>query len=82
MWGRMLELEKRKKGENVKAQGSVHLFALTFQVEAKFHFSRVPVYQDTIDNIVGVMYSKSLLRYLEMPEKLDTTQVRAARQPG
>lgn len=29
-----------------------------------FGFSRVPVYKDTLDNIVGVLYTKDLLQYL------------------
>eukprot|EP00188_Purpureofilum_apyrenoidigerum_P005832 Plantae.Rhodophyta-Purpureofilum_apyrenoidigerum.ctg8061.p1 GENE.Plantae.Rhodophyta-Purpureofilum_apyrenoidigerum.ctg8061~~Plantae.Rhodophyta-Purpureofilum_apyrenoidigerum.ctg8061.p1 ORF type:complete len:593 (+),score=122.34 Plantae.Rhodophyta-Purpureofilum_apyrenoidigerum.ctg8061:389-2167(+) len=45
------------------------------ETEAQHHFSRVPVYKDSIDNIVGVLHAKTLLRYLDDPDKLDTTTV-------
>lgn len=32
--------------------------------EAKHHYSRMPVYDGTVDNIIGVVLSKSLLKYL------------------
>jgi magnesium and cobalt exporter, CNNM family len=32
--------------------------------------SRVPVYEDTIDNIVGILYAKDVLRYLPNVEQL------------
>jgi CBS domain containing-hemolysin-like protein len=37
--------------------------------------SRVPVYEDTVDNIIGLVYAKDMLRYTscnEMPESLRT----------
>eukprot|EP00190_Bangiopsis_sp_CCMP1999_P007285 CAMPEP_0198722506 /NCGR_PEP_ID=MMETSP1475-20131203/213_1 /TAXON_ID= ORGANISM="Unidentified sp., Strain CCMP1999" /NCGR_SAMPLE_ID=MMETSP1475 /ASSEMBLY_ACC=CAM_ASM_001111 /LENGTH=529 /DNA_ID=CAMNT_0044483417 /DNA_START=276 /DNA_END=1865 /DNA_ORIENTATION=- len=45
------------------------------ELEKKHHFSRVPIFEDSVDNIVGVMYAKSLLRYLSSPEKLDEITV-------
>ena len=30
-------------------------------------FSRVPVYQETIDNVIGILYTKDLLPYLDRP---------------
>ena len=30
-------------------------------------FSRVPVYQETIDNVIGILYTKDLLPYLDKP---------------
>ena len=27
-------------------------------------YSRIPLYEETIDNVVGVLYAKDLLRYL------------------
>jgi magnesium and cobalt transporter len=41
--------------------------------------SRVPVYDGTIDNIVGVLYVKDLLRYLVTDEVIDITTI--ARKP-
>lgn len=35
------------------------------QLEAQFHYSRMPVYDETVDNIVGVAMTKSLLGFLK-----------------
>eukprot|EP00188_Purpureofilum_apyrenoidigerum_P001084 Plantae.Rhodophyta-Purpureofilum_apyrenoidigerum.ctg15567.p1 GENE.Plantae.Rhodophyta-Purpureofilum_apyrenoidigerum.ctg15567~~Plantae.Rhodophyta-Purpureofilum_apyrenoidigerum.ctg15567.p1 ORF type:complete len:561 (+),score=102.60 Plantae.Rhodophyta-Purpureofilum_apyrenoidigerum.ctg15567:88-1770(+) len=45
------------------------------ELEKEYHFSRVPIFKDTVDNIVGVMYAKSILRYLSSPGKLDEITV-------
>ena len=37
--------------------------------------SRVPVYQDTIDNVVGVLYAKDLLRYIYTEKKIDISSI-------
>lgn len=43
-------------------------------------FSRIPVYQDTIDNIIGILYVKDLLKYI--PEKTKKIPInRIARKP-
>ena len=43
-------------------------------------FSRIPVYQDTIDNITGILYVKDLLKYI--PEKTKKIPInRIARKP-
>lgn len=34
-------------------------------------FSRLPVYEDNIDNIVGILYAKDLIEYLSMPNHED-----------
>lgn len=34
----------------------------------KSKFSRMPVYKDTIDNIIGVIYSKDLIKYINQEE--------------
>jgi CBS domain containing-hemolysin-like protein len=44
----------------------------------KMGFSRYPVYQDTIDNIIGMMYAKDLLRVVEHPD--DFSLVRLLRK--
>jgi putative hemolysin len=36
-------------------------------------FSRIPVYKDTIDHIIGIVLSKDLLHYLDQPELLSQT---------
>lgn len=33
----------------------------------EYRFSRVPIYKDTIDNIVGILYAKELLKYINIP---------------
>jgi putative hemolysin len=62
---------------NVKQimQSRTHVTAFEQRVEftklladLTFHgFSRVPIYKETIDNIVGVLYSKDLLQYIDEP---------------
>jgi CBS domain containing-hemolysin-like protein len=42
--------------------------ALTALVESGH--SRVPVYEDTVDNIIGLLYAKDLLKYLLHPENV------------
>ena len=43
-------------------------------------FSRIPIYEDTIDNIVGVLYAKDILRFWGQPDdKLDIRKI--ARTP-
>ncbi len=39
-------------------------------------YSRLPVHQDTVDNIVGIVYSRDLLDYVDKPEKLKTVLVK------
>jgi CBS domain containing-hemolysin-like protein len=34
-------------------------------------YSRMPVYKETIDNIIGMVYTKDLLRMMNLKEKLD-----------
>jgi magnesium and cobalt transporter len=33
--------------------------------------SRVPVYEETIDNVIGVLYAKDLLKYMFRPEEIN-----------
>lgn len=51
--------------------------------EAKHHYSRMPVYDGTVDNIIGVVLSKSLLKYLhsEQPGALSDTLVSEIMDP-
>eukprot|EP00190_Bangiopsis_sp_CCMP1999_P004678 CAMPEP_0198727316 /NCGR_PEP_ID=MMETSP1475-20131203/4080_1 /TAXON_ID= ORGANISM="Unidentified sp., Strain CCMP1999" /NCGR_SAMPLE_ID=MMETSP1475 /ASSEMBLY_ACC=CAM_ASM_001111 /LENGTH=471 /DNA_ID=CAMNT_0044489339 /DNA_START=709 /DNA_END=2124 /DNA_ORIENTATION=+ len=45
------------------------------ETEAEHHFSRVPVYKGTVDNIIGVLHAKTLLRCLDDRDKLDSATV-------
>ena len=36
-----------------------------------FGFSRVPIYKETLDNIVGVLYTKDLLQYIDKPDSFN-----------
>ncbi len=46
--------------------------------------SRVPVYEESLDNIVGILYAKDLLSYLDpaSPGRADTIDVRALARPA
>jgi putative hemolysin len=53
--------------------------------ESKSHYSRMPVYDTSIDNIIGVVFAKSLLRYLnstDPPDVLDKTKVADIMDPA
>lgn len=39
------------------------------------HYSRLPVYEDSIDNVRGVVYTRDLLDFLSHPEDILTTSV-------
>ena len=39
------------------------------------HYSRLPVYEDSIDNVRGVVYTRDLLNYLGHPKDILTTSV-------
>lgn len=43
--------------------------------------SRIPVYEDTLDNIVGIFYTRDLLQYLYQSEQLSSTTVADCMQP-
>eukprot|EP00180_Rhodochaete_pulchella_P003160 Plantae.Rhodophyta-Rhodochaete_pulchella.ctg5201.p1 GENE.Plantae.Rhodophyta-Rhodochaete_pulchella.ctg5201~~Plantae.Rhodophyta-Rhodochaete_pulchella.ctg5201.p1 ORF type:complete len:426 (+),score=81.11 Plantae.Rhodophyta-Rhodochaete_pulchella.ctg5201:71-1279(+) len=45
------------------------------RAEEVTHFSRLPIYEDSIDNICGVLYSKTLLTYLREPDDLESIRV-------
>jgi CBS domain containing-hemolysin-like protein len=45
------------------------------------NYSRLPVYNETIDNIKGIVYARDLLNYLGRPEALRDTQVSALMTP-
>jgi putative hemolysin len=52
------------RAEIVAVESSVTLSQLRNVIVASKH-SRIPVYQDTLDNILGVIYVRNLLAYLE-----------------
>lgn len=53
-----------------------HTLADFLRLEESSHYSRMPVFDATIDNIVGVAMAKSLLRYLSLETSLlDSTKV-------
>lgn len=37
----------------------------------ELHYSRLPVYKNSLDNIVGIVYTKDLLLYLNEPDNFD-----------
>ncbi len=50
------------------------------RVEREYRYSRIPVYRESIDQIVGIAYAKELLNYLETPELLDQLTVMSIAQ--
>jgi putative hemolysin len=42
----------------------------TLQLIARTHYSRIPVYRGTFDNIVGILYVKDLLPLLDRPSEI------------
>ncbi len=39
-------------------------------------FSRIPLYQDNLDNIVGILYAKDLIPYIKNPESANNLQLK------
>eukprot|EP00871_Galdieria_phlegrea_P003107 jgi/Galph1/3798/GphlegSOOS_G2479.1 len=78
----VLDLEETKvcevmcsRVEMVSISADATLRALLI-LEKEHHYSRIPVYEHSIDRITGVVYSKTLLQFLEKPEQLDHILVR------
>lgn len=68
---------------DVVALPATSTLAELLELESESHYSRMPVYEGTIDNIVGVAMSKSLLRYLrEDASILPSTQVSEIMDPA
>lgn len=51
------------------------------QLAAKEKYTRVPVYQENIDNIVGILHIKDLLTYLTHPEKRESFSLKTLMRP-
>lgn len=45
-------------------------------------FSRIPVYSESIDDIVGILYAKDLLRHLYGPQGLTTVKLKEILRPA
>eukprot|EP00177_Eucheuma_denticulatum_P001330 GFKZ01002413.1.p1 GENE.GFKZ01002413.1~~GFKZ01002413.1.p1 ORF type:complete len:752 (+),score=96.71 GFKZ01002413.1:325-2256(+) len=61
---------------------ATHSLEALLEMETDSHYSRMPVYEENIDNIVGVAMVKSLLRYLsEDASVLRETQVSEIMDP-
>jgi CBS domain containing-hemolysin-like protein len=50
----------------LSSECSLEEIAKTFR---KYGYSRLPVYRESLDNVVGVIHSKDLMPYLLMPDK-------------
>jgi magnesium and cobalt transporter len=37
--------------------------------------SRFPVYEETIDNVIGILYAKDLLKYFKKPEEIEISEI-------
>lgn len=68
---------------DILALASTRSLEELLELESESHYSRMPVYEGTIDNIVGVAMVKSLLRYLTVDKSLlQTTQVSELMDPA
>ncbi len=63
----------------VAVEANEPLHEVLERIKARGH-SRVPIYEETIDNIVGVVYAKDLLRHMEA-KSLDDPSRSIARPP-
>ncbi|HGY09061.1 MAG TPA: HlyC/CorC family transporter [Oceanithermus profundus] len=50
------------------------------RLEREHRYSRIPVYKESIDQIVGIAYAKNLLNYVETPEMLERLTVMSIAQ--
>ncbi len=46
-------------------------FKETVMLISKARFSRIPVYQKDLDDIIGVVHTKDIIKYISKPEKFD-----------
>jgi len=60
---------------NVTAVSDDLPFAEVMKIVKESGFSRIPVYRENFDNIVGVLYIKDLLPYIDKPEEVDWTSL-------
>jgi len=60
---------------NVTAVSDDLSFAEVMKIVKKSGFSRIPVYKENFDNIVGILYIKDLLPYIDTPEQVDWTSL-------
>lgn len=58
---------------------SVHMpISEIVRIVTEEEYSRVPVYENTIDNIIGILYAKDLLSLMcQQPDETDAAQLRA-----
>lgn len=64
----------------IASEGSL---AELLEMEREFHYSRMPVFENTVDNIVGIVMAKSLLTYLQQDtELLSQTRVSEIADPA
>ncbi len=54
-------------------------FSQLIETFAKYKFSRIPVFEENIDNITGIIYSKDLISYKLDQEKFNINQI--SKQP-
>ena len=56
---------------NVTALDKEITFAEMMEIVQKSGFSRIPVYEDTFDKVLGILYIKDLLPYIDSTDKKD-----------
>ena len=54
--------------KNISALDGNDIFEDVITLVIESHYSRMPVYSDTIDNIIGVLHIKETLSYSRQPE--------------
>lgn len=60
---------------NVTALDSTLSFQEVMKIVRQSGFSRIPVYRDSFDNVLGILYIKDLLPFIDEPEKANWTNL-------
>ena len=67
--------------EMVAVEAETSLFDF-LKLARQTNYSRIPVYQETIDEIVGIAYARDLQEWLDQPEQLKTLSVSEIARPA
>ncbi len=74
-FGRIEASEIMQSRVNVTALDSTLSFHEVMKTVRQYGFSRIPVYKETFDNVLGILYIKDLLPFVDEPAKVDWTSL-------